>query len=225
MIRACASDFYDLDLNLEPGVRAINVRKAVWKRDELPLRISFLDGDESRRQKVRQIASRYEEICGVRFEWVDHPATPVRISFAYEGSWSYLGRESLRQGDLAEPTMNFGWSWDTEDEARRVILHEFGHLLSLEHEHVHPLASIPWNVPAVMEYYGSMGWDEETIEHNVLRQRSSRGRDYTPFDPRSIMLYPIDPGLVTNPAYSYGWNDDLSPLDVEFLRKIYPRTR
>lgn len=65
----------------------------------------------------------------------------VRISFAKDGSWTYLGRQCL-QVLLAEPTMNLeGIDPKTPDMTpceMRDILHEVGHMLGLVHEHQSP---------------------------------------------------------------------------------------
>ena len=46
---------------------------------------------------------------------------------------------------------------------------------------------------------------------------------YTDVDKRSIMMYPIDPTWVTDPAYAVGFNDNLSDVDKTFIAQQYPR--
>lgn len=62
----------------------------------------------------------------------------VRITFdSTTGNWSALG--SLANNvSPAQATMNLGWVFDTVDDQpyeEAVILHEFGHVLGLSHEH------------------------------------------------------------------------------------------
>lgn len=71
----------------------------------------------------------------------------IRISFDTDkaaGSWSYVGQESLSQ-PAGSATMNLGWIDDKSstlsDTDKGTILHEFGHVLGLMHEHQSPARS------------------------------------------------------------------------------------
>ena len=62
--------------------------------------------------------------------------------------------------------MNYGWfdSETTDDEYRRVVLHEFGHALGLAHEHQSPGVAIPWNEQKV---YDLLSNDETTLDEVI----------------------------------------------------------
>jgi hypothetical protein len=66
----------------------------------------------------------------------------VRIQFiGGTASWSQIGKQCETKADTNEPTMNLGWIEDDNklsDTDRGVILHEFGHVLGLVHEHQSP---------------------------------------------------------------------------------------
>jgi hypothetical protein len=103
--------------------------------------------------------------------------TDIRISFKFSGSWSILGRYCRRVTDTSRPTMNYGWlkPASSEDELRRVVLHEFGHALEFIHEHQNPLNSIKWNRDAVIADLSGPpnNWTPDVIETNMFAQPSA----------------------------------------------------
>ena len=123
--------------------------------------------------------------------------------------------------------MNFGWlePGTATAEYHRVVRHEFGHALGMIHEHQNPDASgkIPWDRPKVYEYYARQGWSKADVDQNLFDVYDVDTTNFTTFDPRSIMQYAI-PEQLTIGTYSVGWNTELSPTDVEFMRSQYPAT-
>lgn len=208
----------------QPKYRAISDNRYTWDKDVIF--VSFINGDEDQKMRVRDAATQYEDVCGIKFMWLDHGVAPgdVRISLMPGNSWSYIGKASREISNFAA-TMQLGWitSDMPDDEIKRVVLHEFGHALGLEHEHSHPLLDIPWDREAVYKYYAEQGWSPSYIEYNVLRKLEPNGLTYTEPDLESIMMYPIPRELLTDPSYEVGWNMDLSPKDKEFLARLYPK--
>ena len=121
--------------------------------------------------------------------------------------------------------MNFGWltANSTDDELRRVVLHEFGHALGLIHEHQNPNRAIKWNRAAVIADLSGPpnNWDEATIDNNMFKKYDSASLTSTPTDATSIMMYPI-PAAWTLDGFSAGLNSGLSGIDKEFIRLAYP---
>lgn len=121
--------------------------------------------------------------------------------------------------------MNFGWFDDNtpDDEFSRTIIHEFGHALGCVHEHQSPAAAIPWNRDAVYYYYlVNDGWNRAEVDAQIFAEWAAADTQFTPFDPASIMEYPVPPELTTN-GFSIGWNRVLSEGDKAFIREMYPR--
>jgi hypothetical protein len=190
------------------------------------LRVRFLGGNLDQHQAVELYASQWGEHANIRFAFGDDPNAQIRVSFFASGSWSAVGIDALDVPD-DHPTMNFGWLLPDvpANEARSVVLHEFGHSLGLIHEHENPAGSIPWNKPAIYDALGGPpnNWDPATIEHNMFATYDKNQTQYTELDRSSIMIYPIPPEWVTDPAYVVGLNDTLSDRDKQFIARMYPR--
>src|SRR5207302_607113 len=119
------------------------------------------------------------------------PRPEVRISLSRPGSWSLIGTDALHAAGPDEPSMNFGFfKPDTPDEEyRRVVLHEFGHLLGLIHELQSPNCPIRWDREAVYRYFQGPPnfWTRPMIDQNYLTRYANASRPYRPFDAESIM--------------------------------------
>jgi hypothetical protein len=120
--------------------------------------------------------------------------------------------------------MNFGWltPQSTDDEIRRVVLHEFGHAMGLVHEHQNPGGKIHWNRDQVIKDLSGPpnNWTMDVIELNMFQAYAEDETSFTHLDPQSIMMYPI-PARWTLDGFSVGLNADLSPLDRQFIGQMY----
>jgi hypothetical protein len=148
----------------------------------------------------------------------------IRISFRYAGSWSTLGT-SCKRVPKSQPTMNFGWLTvaTDPDEARRVVLHEFGHALGLIHEHQNPKQNpIEWNRQAVIDDLARPpnNWTVEQIEFNVFQPYAQAVLQNREFDETSIMIYPIPERWTTN-GKSFELNSRISVKDAELIHEVY----
>jgi hypothetical protein len=207
---------------LQPGrlpVRAISPIGKQWQNGQT-ITITFKGGTTAQKQMVRDFAPQWTEFANLTFEFVDDPAAQVRVSFdANDGAWSYVGTDNL-EIPVHAATMNLGW----QDQS--VILHEFGHMIGLSHEHQNPQGGIQWDEEAVIaDLSGPPNfWDEATIRHNVLEKYAMDQILGTEFDPESIMLYAF-PNEWTIGDFQTEENDELSKLDKDFVRssQMYPR--
>jgi hypothetical protein len=198
--------------------RAIALKKKQWPNGST-IKITFKGGTSAQQDMVRQIAPQWCEFANLKFEFTNSPAATIRVSFdPDDGAWSYMGLDNL-EIPVNAATLNLGW------QDRNVILHEFGHMIGLAHEHQNPQGGIVWNEAAVIaDLSGPPNhWDPATIKHNVLDKYSADQVIGTAFDPQSIMLYAF-PGSWTQSGQGTDFNGDLSKQDKEFVGslKMYP---
>ena len=188
------------------------------------LRVHFFNGDSALRARVFRTALEWTRHANIKLSESDAPRADIRVRFTSDGaSWSFLGTDA---GNVPRNshTMQFGWLTpaSTDDEVRRVVLHEFGHALGLIHEHQSPTASIPWDTAAVYGYYERRyGWNRDMVNAQIFRRYGQSSTQYSAFDSLSIMQYPV-PDELTLGDYEVGWNSALSVTDTTFVRTIYP---
>ncbi|MFP5287108.1 MAG: peptidase, partial [Thermoanaerobaculia bacterium] len=92
------------------------------------------------------------------------------------------------------------------------------------HEHQHPAAGIPWDKEAVFRYYQGPpnNWTRAQVETNLFQRYSATQTQFSAFDTKSIMLYPVDNALTLG-NFEIGWNKKLSDTDKEFIGVAYPK--
>ena len=186
-------------------------------------------GSQAQQNVVRDAFREWKDVgIGLAFEEVQNiQDAEIRIGFKRgDGSWSYLGRDILRQGQL-ERTMNFGWDLTRTGEIDTAI-HEIGHTLGFPHEHQNPNAGIVWDEAAVIAALARPpnNWDEATTRWNIIRKIPPDTVEGSDWDPDSIMHYPFSAGLILEPA-RYRTRPlipkaGLSQKDKEQVRFFYP---
>jgi serralysin len=196
-----------------------------WKNTTV-LTVSFMGGDKSVKDRIRQHAIQWMEFANIELKFVTNSKKPtiVRIAFdTKDGSWSYVGTDNktIEPGD---PTMNYGWLFpETPDEEyHRTVMHEFGHALGCIHEHQHPAGGIPWDKKAAYAYYQKQGWTKEEVDQQVFNKYKGDLIRASKVDKKSIMMYPI-PDSITIGNYEVGWNNELSPGDKKYIRAVYKK--
>ena len=168
----------------------------------------------------------------MKFIWdVSLQESDIRISFIKAlGSFSFLGIQSKQQ-PKDSITMNLGWtdqdSASSDDSIYAGtgvnIVHEFGHLLGMIHEHSRADADLDWNKPIVYQTLGEPpnNWSKEMCNQQIFKQYALSSFNGSKYDPHSVMHYifpskffKVDPHLV--PA------KHLSDLDIVWINKKYP---
>ena len=127
------------------------------------------------------------------------PNYDIRVGFlhgAYGGYWSYIGVDSRNH----VPSMNFeGFDSNApaEPDFDRLVAHEFGHALSLEHEHQSPMVPpCDWNYDYIYTHYS---WQSPADMHanlDKLKNYVYNGKylySYTTYNKKSIMHYYFAP--------------------------------
>jgi len=164
------------------------------------------------------VKERFEPIVNMKFNFVsDKRLSNIRISFKQSGSWSRIGTDS-NLISLDQPTMNFQW-FDVG-----TVIHEFGHVLGLVHEHQNPRGNqINWNLLKLYQYFGGPPnyWDPAQVMTQIVKKYSMTEINGSEYDPDSIMLYFYPPELTTD-GKGTKQNFKLSKYDVYWLNKQYP---
>ena len=166
------------------------------------------------------VMERIQPLVNLKFTFIEKSEIAdkknvVKISFDPDGgAWSLVGTDAIQQKGA---TMNLGW-FDVS-----TVLHEFGHVLGMIHEHQSPLGKpIDWNENAVFKWAReTQGWNEEETRKNILDKYDRTMINGSDFDPLSVMLY-FFPAKLTMNHRGTKQNLRLSADDVIWIEKTYP---
>ncbi|MBY0274248.1 TIR domain-containing protein [Candidatus Binatia bacterium] len=183
------------------------------------IRFGFLDGTPAQRTMVRELVDEWLHDTGLHSEFVDPDAADVRVSFEREESWSYLGTNA-RSAPKGEPTLMLGFSKSAGEEARHYARHEIGHVFGLIHEQQNPNARLPWDLEAISKSTGLAPPDVEALVEPL--RKDDPFYQAKPFDPYSIMTYPLPAGSVRG-GFEFPTTTTLSMGDHAFMTRLYPR--
>jgi Astacin (Peptidase family M12A) len=211
------------DLFLDRARITLATRK-YWGPTPRRLSVSFLESTPSdlRRRIVSHLNAWTQTGC---IEFAETQGTgEVRISRSPDGYWSYLGTDIL-QIPPDQPTMNLeAFSMSTPDsEFHRVVRHEAGHTLGLEHEHMRRELVGRINPEKAYAYFlRTQGWDRRTVDQQVLTPLDESSILGTPADQDSIMCYQL-PGSITRDGNPIVGGTDIDRTDFDFIGRIYPK--
>ncbi|MDH0747522.1 M12 family metallopeptidase [Pseudomonas sp. GD03842] len=208
--------------------RSIGYRSAFWPNGST-LKIGFVDEalSEDHKQHIIDAINQWQPYVNLTFEFIDgredQPGDgkgDIRITTESSMNYSLIGT-GAKANDPWTPTMVLGIK-PSDPKFASTVMHEFGHALGAEHEHQHPEAEIPWDLPKVYAFYASKGHDAEAVDESVLSRLPSEAALTLPYDRHSIMHYPIDNALTIG-DWEVGVNSTLSEKDKSFMRLAYPR--
>lgn len=245
----CATKVTNLDAVSVSGALLLT---AQWPAAVKSIRVGFLDGDPDTHRFVAEIASEWNLYSGIPFEfpgieyieaaYASHRThiplvmrgsgyhsvvtvpedCDVRVSFNLSGIWSSMGIRSLHHNGASMSLSGIHAGMEVP-EAKRVILHEFGHAFGLVHEHQHPDSNIFWNKPAVYDWYvGHLGWTEAEVDVHIFRTLDRDTLRTGVYDAESIMHYGLLAKYTTD-GFSIPWPHTLSDGDKLFIKEIYPK--
>lgn len=204
--------------------RAIGKPSHFWTPGQT-LRIAFLNGDQPFKDAVKAAASEWLPYINLNFDFVEGESGDIRISSEPGIYWSMIGTHALLIED--GPTMRLSPDLQAPAFFAANVMHEFGHALGAEHEHLHPESNIPWNKAAVYAAH----WVKENADEDDYARRSVDERyfnlldasdfDHLPYDPKSIMHYAVRQDW-THGDFKIDLNLALSEKDKTFMSKAYP---
>lgn len=179
------------------------------------VKVSFRGGWDGLADQVLKFASEWTEHANLKFEKVsDFASGHIRVDFGGDGYSSRLGKQAIdtRVVSAGQPSLLLGFKKGRESDAeiRRLALHEFGHAIGLEHEHMHPKANITWDEDALYNYLRPR-LPPMPREHVIAQVKLiNTGREKwseTTYDVKSVMRYRFP-----KEVFASGWD---SAFDVE----------
>ncbi|KAJ7595712.1 hypothetical protein C8J56DRAFT_775711 [Mycena floridula] len=233
VVSSPSSFFENAPQSSEP-LRMAYIADALWPNGKT-LTVGFRGGTPWVKQMVEYYAHQWEFFANIKFVFVgDTWDADIRILFDVgpgKPSQSNVGMQA-QMVSRDQPTMYFGWFTDSTPyyEFSRTTLHEFGHVLGAVHEHASPAAPIIWNEPLIHyeHWIQDRSWTLQKIRTNITHKyppyNPSTGETVqsSPFDPNSIMIYPIPRRWILNGVGPYTQPYVLSPTDMAWAGVMYP---
>jgi hypothetical protein len=192
------------------------------------LKIAFLNGDQQFKDTVKAAAAVWEPHVNLTFDFVEGTEGEIRIRHnTYSFYASTIGTDALLVRDPENPTMHIAtdYWWD---RCVPNIIHEFGHMLGLEHEHLHPEANIPWDKASLYKDRGvedendpTYNQTKEKINEAFLNRLDPSEVNFSPYDSKSIMHYEIKQHWTLG-DFTVAFNYTLSDADKAFVSNAYP---
>ena len=191
--------------------------------DVVTLGCAFLSGTERQQRTVKHLAGKWMTNGlenRIRFQFdVPVDRAQVRIYIGRVGYLAEVGNNAKRV-EAAQPTMQLYQGLE-----RKKVLHEFGHVLGLRHEHQHPSRRGALKEQAVIDYFGR---NERLVAGHDLRRNPEdlgedhRCRGHPDFTTDSIMSYDI-PAQLTVDGKPVAMASRISEDDFKCLLGLYSR--
>ena len=201
--------------------RAVGDYSKYWDNGRT-ITLSFMEHiPDQLEYRVERIIRLWDPHHSLALDFVKNRPANIRIYLGGKRNESYLGTDALvaprDQPTLFVATNPDHWAFEC------TLLHEFGHALGLQHEHLHPHARIPWNKEKVYTFYQvSQGWSKKEVDLNLFNVREQPNLYTGTYDKKSIMHYRV-PNELTHGNWQVGDNLEISEQDKINLRVIYPR--
>jgi len=213
------------DADFHSASRGLSRKKRLWTAGQT-IAIAFMGGTEGQKRFVRRVASLWLPFANLKFKFGAPLAdSDVRVAFVEgNGSWSFLGTDA-RGIPTDRATMNFGWLPDDPSyhTHRGVVLHEFGHMLNLSHEHQSPRNDLTWDEAQIIADMARSGWDEQKTRGNIINRVQMSDdlivSDF--FDTKSVMSYSF-PATWNLEGVAVERSSDLSREDKRIIEQMYP---
>jgi len=181
------------------GVQLVLNTPYKWNKDIL--RVFFMDTkDDELKTNTIQIANTWSKYSNIQFELSSSIyRSDIRVSFfekyGYASALGIQAKEGVFMGNSTLWLQNLHER--SSSEFKRVVLHEFGHAIGLEHELQSPGSNIEWDSTKVYKYYNEVcKWDSIKVSKNIFTKIDTE--DYSKFDSKSIMIYAVPDSLTKN---------------------------
>ena len=193
-------DFQGATVKFAPGTgttRAWTTNDTVANDDKVGavvITASITGATAAQRRKIKRAAADWSLYGNFYFRFVggsDEADLRIHIDPEMKGN---SGKATVGASSDSEMTLSEGFSYG-------VCLHEFGHVLGLNHEQVSPKFKelVDWafeeeKLIPKLKTHGRENWTDEEIRRNILTVHEVG--EAAKFDPDSIMVYNMNKGLV-----------------------------
>lgn len=186
------------------------------------IRISMMGMTKEQEKFTRDNINAWAPYVNLTFEFTDQYGADVRISANNQlfGGNTYHRTDALKI-PLDKPTMEVGFLGGLNEFNAGTIMHEFGHVLGLSHEHHHPDNTLDLNMPKLQRDFWDTGRSDLA---RFLFPNAPRTAPSSAYDRNSIMHYEV-PSQYLNSGQPVGKNNRLSGRDVWFAHSLYPRKK
>ena len=225
---------------LDPGVtEQIFLKSALWPNYHTIL-VCFMDGKKVGRNHVMDTFQEIVKLTNLTVKELSNcseRSPDIRISFQTIGCYSYVGRQSVyvisNDKGKNKPTMGL-CGVDLRSQSNYydgVIRHEILHALGAIHEHQHPDSdcSSLFDKKAIMSRYNIRTEKEYKTNYDIVT-RTYRASDLIHIKPDydSATFYTfrredMKEGADLSKCPIARRNNNLSELDKQFLRRVYPK--
>ena len=188
----------------------------IWNKDSITF--YFLDGTPQQKSEVKQFAKLWERYTGIKFNYANEK--PGFFNFKQFYSISFKGDSNQSSVGRVNGQIYFGQLSDDIIHRKATILHEFGHMLGLSHEHQRADRPNFINSSKVLkrcqkQQLKSKHWCYE----NILKQDFGEVFVESEYDMDSIMHYELQ--TITNDDKYQDKNQSLSYTDKYFIAMLY----
>ncbi len=194
------------------------------------LNVWFIDGTPHWHQIVESTASEWSKYGNLQFRFFAQQPSESHIRISFEGyDGTQLGRHQSLNDDF--PTMRLASVAKTKlslDYKKRIILHEFGHALGFEHEFRHPQWPYgdAWPRQQRLDCASRLSVREDAVLARCSELTEPLDESLVwayPFDPDSIMNYPVQAKWLDNRLLDIEPALELSALDKIAMAASYPK--
>lgn len=166
----------------------------IW--DQESITFYFLDGTEKQKNEVKQFAKLWEKYIGIKFKYSDEKPSIFNFNKYYKITFKGPSNQST-QGAVSG-IIHFGSLSDHLVYRKATILHEFGHMLGLGHEHQRQ--DRPASLDSYQLIYACMKNQEQSkawCEENLSTKNAQEVFIESEYDAKSIMHYRLN-NIVTD---------------------------
>lgn len=194
----------------------------LWKNGR-KLRLLFLDGNEATKHRVIQHARQWTQYANIDFEFVTSPPAEIRVTFRARGNHSYLGTDALTVKDQGKHTLSLSALSANKEDSSRTILHELGHALGIEHEHLSPNSTLQLDREKIKrDCFVRYGFKEDVCEHAIFKEIDEENVTAFDFDPHSVMGYDFHHSHYKTGSVQIAHIGGLSLGDKLGIAAVYP---